>query len=255
MTIEENLNRLGFKENEIKVYLAALELGEPSVGDIERQAQLHKQLIYNAATSLQERGLLSIHEIRGRKRFSIDNPAALEEYAQTQLAQAQELIPLLYERANKKRASDKVRLYRGKKAIQQYYLNSIRRQADDSHVYILGVNSKRYFEIFDPEDFPYQRFENTRKEKKVTLHLLLFGTQEQEAALNNNRPHIELKLLSGAVQGPMDIMIWHDHVGMLFYGEDPYILDTIGQETVEGFKQYFNVLWNTAKESVAPFAQ
>ena len=53
MTLEQELAQLGLKENEIKVYIAALELGEPAVGDIERQTALHKQLIYNAASSLQ----------------------------------------------------------------------------------------------------------------------------------------------------------------------------------------------------------
>ncbi|HBE89988.1 MAG: hypothetical protein A3E37_02020 [Candidatus Andersenbacteria bacterium RIFCSPHIGHO2_12_FULL_46_9] len=247
MTLEQELAQLGLKENEIKVYIAALELGEPAVGDIERQTALHKQLIYNAASSLQEKGLISIHEIRGRKRFSVSNPAALEEHARARLEKAQELVPHLFDRANKKRSADKVRTYRDVKGVQQYYLESIRRQPEKSEVYILGVNSERYFEIFVKDSMAYERFENSRIERNIKLNLLLFGAEEKEIELNKNRFTIDLRLLQEAVQGPMDIMIWHDHVGMLFYGAEPYVLDIMGQQTADGFRQYFKVLWKQGK--------
>lgn len=251
MTIEQELAQLGLKENQIKVYIATLELGEPAVGDIEKQTGLHKQLIYNAASSLQEKGLISIHEIRGRKRFSVSNPAALEEHARARLKKAQELVPHLFDRANKKRAADKVRTYRDVKGVQQYYLESIRRQPEKSGVFILGVNSERYFEIFVKDGVAYELFENSRIERKIKFNLLLFGAEKKEIELNKERPNIDLRLLQEAVQGPMDIMIWHDHVGMLFYGDEPYVLDIVGQQTAEGFREYFQVLWRQGK-SVIP---
>lgn len=247
MTLEGQLLQLGLKENEVSVYIAALELGEPGVGDIEKKSGLHKQLIYIAAASLESRGLLSIQEIRGRKRFSVTDPAAIEELAQEQLRHAKATIPLLYERANRKRSTDKVRIYRGIKGVQQYYIDSMRRQPSGSEVFILGVNSERYFEIFEQEGIPYQRFETTRKDQKVKLNLLLFGTQEKEIQLNQYRPNVELRLLTHAVQGPMDIMIWQNHVGMLFYSDEPYVLDIMGQDTSQGFQEYFSVLWNQAR--------
>lgn len=247
MTLEQELAQLGLKENEIQVYIATLELGECSVGNIEKQTGLHKQLIYNAASSLQDKGLMSIHEIRGRKKFNISDPGALEEHARARLKKAQALVPQLFDRANKKKASDKVRTYRNKKGVQQYYLESIRRQPEQSKVFILGVNSERYFKIFEKDGIPYERFENYRIERQVGLDILLFSAKETEIDLNKNRPHIDLRLLEGGVQGPMDIIIWHDHVGMLFYGDEPYVLDIVGQQTVEGYREYFNVLWKQGK--------
>lgn len=247
MTLEGQLLQLGLKENEVSVYITALELGEPGVGDIEKKTGLHKQLIYIAATSLESRGLLSIQEVRGRKRFSVTDPAAIQELAQEQLRQAQAVVPLIHERANRKRSADKVKIYRNIKGVQQYYLDSMRRQPSGSQIYILGVNSERYFEIFGQESIPYQRFEAMRKEKKVKLDLLLFGTKEKEIQLNQYRTDVELRLLANTVQGPMDIMIWQNHVGMLFYSDEPYILDVIGEDTSHGFQEYFSVLWNQAQ--------
>ena len=163
------------------------------------------------------------------------------------MEKAQELVPHLFDRANKKRSADKVRTYRDVKGVQQYYLESIRRQPEKSEVYILGVNSERYFEIFVKDSMAYERFENSRIERNIKLNLLLFGAEEKEIELNKNRFTIDLRLLQEAVQGPMDIMIWHDHVGMLFYGAEPYVLDIMGQQTADGFRQYFKVLWKQGK--------
>ncbi len=247
MTLEQELQQLGLKENEVKVYLAVLSLGEPTVGDIERQIGMHKQLVYNAAERLQNEGLLSIHEIRGRKRFSVPNPAALEDRARASLQKTEKLVPQLMALANIKRAADDIRIYRGIKGVQHYYLETIKQQQTASEVLVLGVNSERYFEIFQPQESAFQTFEQTRTEQKITMKLLLFGKPDQESTLNAKRPHLELRLLSDIVQAPNDIMIWHNRVGMLFYGTEPYVLDLAGENTVEGFRQYFQVLWKQGK--------
>jgi sugar-specific transcriptional regulator TrmB len=246
MTIEQQLESLGLKKNEIKVYLAVLELGEPLVGQIEQQGKLHKQLIYQAAENLQNKGLLSIHEIRGRKRFTVADPSVLEEQVKARLSTARDLVPKLYELANKKRAADHIRIYRGKKGVQQYYLEIIRKIPAGATVYILGVNSARYFEIFNQQESAYQTFEKKRLTKKVQLKLLLFGPKESEIALNKARQFVVLRLLTDKIQAPMDIMVWHDRVGLLFYEPEAYVLDIVGQATVEGFREYIKAFWSGA---------
>ena len=100
MTLQEKLANLGLKKNEIKVFLAVLEVGEPAVGQVQKETGLHKQLIYHAAESLAAKGLLSIFEVRGRKRFSVPNPSIIEEQARQRLASTQELVPELFKLSN-----------------------------------------------------------------------------------------------------------------------------------------------------------
>lgn len=249
MTIRDQLVGLGFGANEADVYLASLELGEPQVGAIEKRTGLHKQLIYNAAASLERKGLMSVHEIRGRKRFSVENPGAIEEYAQERLRKAQGVVAQLFEHANQDRAADRVRTYQGAKGVQQYYIDAIRRQPEKSRVRVLGVDSERYFGIFPKEGPAYRRFEALRTERAVRLDLLLFSDAEKEAMLNARRPAVGIRVLDDALQAPMDVMVWHDHVGMLFYGDDPYVLDVIGQDTVRGFGEYLEALWKRARKA------
>ncbi|EKD86204.1 MAG: Transcriptional regulator TrmB [uncultured bacterium] len=248
MSFSEDLENLGLSENEARVYLAVLELGEPTIGKIEKTANLHRQIIYNAANNLETRGLLSIRELRGKKHFAIENPSALEDYAEIQLRKSRDLVAQLYERINLKRTMDITRMFQGRNAVHQYYINNIRKQPKGSIIYILGVNSERYFEIYNKAESPYQRFEYARDKRKIRLNLLLFGDKEKEIKLNSGRKLIELRILPKLNNGPMDIMIWHNQVGMLLYANDPYILDIIGKEAVEGFKEYFYVFWNLGRQ-------
>ncbi len=244
--LQEKLEQIGFKKNEAAVYVAVLELGEPMVGDVETQTGMHKQLIYNAAEHLLAQGLIEIAEIRGRKHFRATDPTLVEERLRQKAALAHNVVGELLSAANKKRVADEVRVYRGKQNVQQYFLHSMRKQPEGSTLHVLGMESERYFQIMNRQDFPFEKFERTRVERNVKMQLVLFGNPDRERALNENRKHFELRLLSEPITTPFDFDIWHDHVGMLFYAEDPYVLDIIGQETVKGFQEYFRVLWNVA---------
>ncbi|GEM_PF-5543308 len=246
LTLESRLEGLGLKPNEAQVYLAVLKLGEPGVGQIQELTSLHKQLIYLAAESLAARRLLSIHEVRGRKRFSVEDPAALEHDARVRLADTQALVPELLGLANADREVETVRTFRGVRKIQQYYIDQTRRMPKDDTIRVLGIESARYYTIFNPEGVPFRAFEATRHERNITMNLLMFNQGEKEARLNASRFGVELRVLESAAGVFNDIMIWHDHVALLFYSSEPYLLDIAGQETVRAFTAYFGVLWSKA---------
>lgn len=247
VTLEKRLEALGLKPNEAAVYLAVLKLGEPGVGQIQSATGLHKQLIYLAAETLSARRLLSIHELRGRKRFSVEDPAALEHDARMRLTEAQALVPELLGLASADREVETVRTFRGVRKIQQYYIDQTRRMPRGDTILVLGIESARYYTIFDPEGVPFRAFEATRRERDIKQNLLMFNQGEKEARLNASRYGVELRVLESEAGVFNDIMIWHDRVAFLFYSSEPYLLDIAGQETVRAFTAYFGVLWRKAK--------
>lgn len=247
MTLQRDLIDLGFKENDAAVYVAVLELGEPGIGEIEKATGLHKQLIYLSAQRLEKEGLMSVHEIRGRRHFSVSNPSALEDKARAQLERTEQIVPLLFEKASKKRAAEDVRVYRGIAGVRHYYREVVRALPRNEVVRIIGIRSHQYYEIM-PQDGPDFRFmEEMRMKNHLTWRLLLFSEAAVEAAFNEKRKLVELKVMSDPVAATNDIMIWHDRVGLLFYAEEPYVLDLAGPQTVQGFREYFDVLWKRGK--------
>lgn len=248
MSLETELRDIGLKENEVRVFLAVLELGETTIGEVEKRLSLHRQIIYNATDSLHVEGLLRIREIRGKKHFSVPNPKVIEERAKERLEKVKSIVPKLLDRANSMQSKDEVSIYRGERAVRNYYVESIELEPTKSEILILGVNSERYFSLFPVEDKAYIKFETLRIKKKIAIKLILFGEREKEIGLNRNRAYFKLRLLEDLVEAPNDIVVWKDKVSMLFYGSEPYIIELIGAQTVLGFKQYIEVLWSRGIE-------
>ncbi|MBX7136502.1 MAG: hypothetical protein K1X83_00860 [Oligoflexia bacterium] len=241
------LNRLsaaGLNQNEARVYLAVLQAGECSIGEVQRVTGLHRQLIYNAAETLAQKALLNSVREGGPRRFRASDPGCFVERAEAQVRQARNLSKELEQLRHTSGFTGEARIYTGATEIQRYYLEAIARQPLRSRVDILGVDSGRYFEIFPIESSAFRNFELRRLERKVKWRLLLSGNVAEELALNQTRPLLECRLLTQKVAAPIDIMAWSDHVGLLIYGAAPCVLDIPGSAAARGFKKYLSILWN-----------
>lgn len=246
LTMRERLEALGLGKNEAAVYLAALELGETPIGPLERRTGLHKQLVYTATQRLQDAGLLTIGEVRGRRRFQAADPSALERRVAERLEAVRDLLPALYATANAWREHDLVRTYRGAPAIRQYYVQAMRAQPEKSPILVTGVGGQRFFEIWREAPGSFERFEELRLERKIPLRLLFFlGANQKSSDLPGikGRQSLEARIIRDSLQAPIDLVVWHTHVTFLFYGAEPYVLDIMGERTVEAFRAYFEAVW------------
>ena len=70
----ELIQTLGLSEQEVAVYLAALELGEAHIQDISRKSGVKRTSIYNFIDALKERQLLSEIKKGKRKLYSAVSP-------------------------------------------------------------------------------------------------------------------------------------------------------------------------------------
>ncbi|MDO8462682.1 MAG: helix-turn-helix domain-containing protein [bacterium] len=75
------LKSLGLLESEVKVYLAALELGASTVIEIAKSTRLSRPATYTAIGTLGERGLMSTVQQGKRKLFAAEHPDRLLHYA------------------------------------------------------------------------------------------------------------------------------------------------------------------------------
>ena len=72
------LENLGLTENEAKVYLASLSLGQSTILKISRTAEIKRTTIYSVIESLKQKGLMKI-EIKGwKKLFVAESPEKLD---------------------------------------------------------------------------------------------------------------------------------------------------------------------------------
>lgn len=247
MTIVEELIDLGFKPAHAQVYVALLDLGYAHIADIVDRTRLHKQIVYTAAEHLAQQKYVSISEEKSGRVFRPLSPRHLIRTHQEALRQAEQLAPRLEEKMLHVHSADNVLVHRGSEAIVAYYIAAMEAMRARGYVYIVGMDSGRYFAIMQQAASAYRRFETLRTEKRVELRLLLSGMKASEEEYNVGRPFVTLFTLPADFQSPHDIMVWQDRVGLLFYGANPYVLDIREPSAVEGFRAYCRVLEQSAE--------
>jgi sugar-specific transcriptional regulator TrmB len=116
--ILESLISLGLKENEAKVYLAILKMGQASVGQIADATDVQRTFIYDILEQLQDDGLVSSVEKKGVKHFSALSAQKLKKWQEEKLAQFESVLPEL--RALEKTVGDrpKVQFFEGVEGIK-----------------------------------------------------------------------------------------------------------------------------------------
>jgi hypothetical protein len=188
--------------------------------------------------------------MRGRKHFTATDPSLLEKRVEERLGAVRGLLPALYQVASTKKEKDIVRSYQGLRAVQQYYLESVRLQPKESATLVTGVGGQKFFELWKPNNLYFQRYESMRNEKKISLKLLFFldkddGTEHLVGV--KTRKDLEVRIIQDATQAPIDIVVWTNHVGLTLYGHEPYLIDLAGEHVVKTFEKFFEILWATAK--------
>ena len=127
--IESILQEIGLTQNEIKTYLALLELGEAKTGAILKPSGLNSGKIYETLDALQKKGLVSEIESSGVKKFSPANPKRVlnfleekKEKIQQQEEDYNKVLPELLNKINSNKAETRMEIkaeIKGKKTEKE----------------------------------------------------------------------------------------------------------------------------------------
>lgn len=150
MNIINILQQLGFTQNQIDVYLAALELGLASAQDIAKKASIKRTTAYSVLDSLIQRGFVGKTEQEGKTRYLVEPPEKLLFIVSNLESQLKNLLPELQAVYNAKRTKPKIVFFEGKGAIRNVYDDTLREKPPE----ILEWNTDKYFEYF-PKDYNY----------------------------------------------------------------------------------------------------
>jgi len=116
--ILESLIALGLKENEAKIYLAVLKIGQATVGQVADSTDVQRTFIYDILEELQDKGLISQIEEKGVKHFSALSTEKLKKWQGEKIARFNRILPEL--KALEKTVGDrpKVQFFEGIEGIK-----------------------------------------------------------------------------------------------------------------------------------------
>jgi len=224
------LRKLGLKEAQIKIYLAALELGQASVQEIARKAGLKRTTVYNFLEDLKNKQLL--REVKRRKRsvYTAAHPEHLFELEKSRMEDLRRALPELLAVQNKQKSKPRMAFYEGAEGIQEIVKDSL--QTKNPIVSWSWHDPKKLKEIMGRlyDEYPLERARRNILMRSIWRN----GPEGREEVKNDRRFLRETKLID--VESKADVMIYDSKI-VMFGGysstpfavliEDPDLADTL----------------------------
>ena len=119
MAIESTLNKLGFNQKEIDVYLALLQFGASSMTGIANQTKLKRPTCYLVIENLLKRGLISIIKKGSTTLYLAERPKKILSLLKSHEQELEQTLPELEALYNSPKHKPKIYILEGKEGLQK----------------------------------------------------------------------------------------------------------------------------------------
>lgn len=150
MLLYKELLKLGLKENEAKVYLALLELGQANIQEITDKSKVKRTSVYNAIEDLKENDLIILTKKKKRNIYIAKEPAKILEQLENRKKFLEGILPELNSIVNIGRKKPKITFYEGVEGIKKVYEDALKIENSEILSWVTGevltALSDRYLE-------------------------------------------------------------------------------------------------------------
>lgn len=239
------LEELGLTKNEIKVYLALLELGSTPAGPLIKKVGMHRAAVYDIIDLLTNKGLVSYVVKANRKYFEAQDPDRLLEYLESKkqdlIEKEEKLKQLLPELQLKRKLSKEEQegtLYKSKKGLKSIFEDILK---DGEPWFVFGA-SGRFKELFNAY---FIHFHDRRAKLKIPLKII-FNEEVREQKKEEELKSCHIKYLPNSYISPSTTYIYGDKVAIINWSSDPMAFVMRSKLVADSYKSFFGILWKTA---------
>ena len=237
MHIDE-LKKVGLSENEAKVYLAALELGEASVYRLAKKSGVKRTTTYLAVENLKEKGLMSSYLRDSTAVFYAENPKKLLDILDGKKRALSRILPELLAFTNLIDKKPKIRYFEGKEAYREVFGDILKYPGNG----MLGTFNERFW---DWEKYFTSHFMPERKNKKIWSRILFKDNEQlRDLAQSGNVTFSQIKLVpSDKFNIEIEMVIYGENkVGYVSYDEEIAVIIE-SKKIHDTQKSFFETIW------------
>jgi sugar-specific transcriptional regulator TrmB len=253
--MQKELTALGLGEDEAKMYIALLEIGETPAGELIKKTGLHRQIVYTTLEKLAQRDFVKVIVKRKTKHWSANDPHILLREAQEREAMAKELVPKLLSLGALAKQKQAVRLYENDAGLAEMLMRQMQSAPIDSEYLVIGSSPLLYTTAMKRTEM-LSAIEAVRIQRRVKMKLI-FSEKERENAEMAFRTYFshqpkglqrEYRYLPERFDSPIGIHIWKSAVELVIYGDVLLCIEIENKDLPKDFLTYFEYLWKMAKE-------
>ena len=238
------LEDLGLTNAEIKVYIALLELGSSSAGKIIEKSNLQNSVIHRSLHTLINKGLIS-YILEGKKRiYQASDPERFHNYIEEKKSRFDELLPELRKKQHFAEQPAQATIYKGIKGIKEIYTVLLNSGGKEYNTF--GGGKRVTYKIMT--DTWWKNLHTKRIAKKIPSRQIFDNSIRSFGEQLNKKKITKIKFLSQEFEQLQETVIIGDYVAINLFTENPYGLLIKDPTVVQGYKKYFELLWNKAKD-------
>ncbi len=245
--IESIFQEFGLTKYEAKVYLALIELGESTTGQILSKANIHSGKIYLILDFLKNKGFVNEIIKNGIKRYTPTEPNEIIAFFEKkrknigeQEKMFKDLLPELTRKIKDSRGDFHLEIFTGYEGMKKAFEKEIKLYGKSRCLRINGItNYVRFPEKF-VNYFKFHLFQE-RERSKVEIKKII----DQNASSNPHETQAEIRFLKyssiitfNAIANLVIISVWTP---------EPIFLTIESTEISKAFNENFDLLWKFAK--------
>ncbi|MFC1723846.1 TrmB family transcriptional regulator [Nanoarchaeota archaeon] len=239
MVNQKLLEEIGLTGSESKIYLVLLEKGASLAGSISRNTGIHRRSVYDSIERLIQKGLVSYIKKNNRKFFEAADPERLLEILHKKEEDIQEALPQLKMLQRMSSQKNETLFFRGKAALKTAFED----QLDSKEILVWGATPKAD-EILQ---FYFPHFEKNRAKKKIKSKMIFNETDKKNDYIKKI-PLSEIRFVPKKVQSDTAVHVYGRNVCIVNWQKDPIAIIIREEAIAEGFRNYFNFMWEMAKK-------
>jgi len=240
--MQKELRELGLTKNESSVYIALLQSGSTSAGEVIKKTKLHRNIVYENLGKLVEKGLASFVIVGKIKYFEASSSSELKIFVDKQKQEAlkkEKIVKSILPKINSLRKVSEIKqeatIFKGKKGLKTV-LEETTLSKSELLIFGTGWGLKQTLKRYN--DFWYKKL----RKNKVKVRMLLPESKKGKYSSN-----IKVKYLADKKIIPSTIAIYEDNVLNILWEEETAVVIK-SNKVAESYKNYFDIFWNLAKK-------
>ncbi|MDO8650011.1 MAG: helix-turn-helix domain-containing protein [Candidatus Berkelbacteria bacterium] len=237
------LEELNVPQNEAKVYLALLDIGQTSAGEVIRRTGLHRSVVYESLDRLIDRKLVYKLEKQKIAHFQATNPVHLAERTKAQHSLALDLVPLLTKLVGKK--SPEITIYEGLEAYKRYWVEAMNRLPEGSTDYVAGSLGSGWYDLYGKSA---KKLVDIHIKRKIKWHMIVFDKDEVELNLKKRYPELhQYRYVPGKSLQQGNFNVFGDDTVVLQSIKEPMVIEIRNKVLAQVMKNIFDILWDSGQ--------
>jgi sugar-specific transcriptional regulator TrmB len=242
----EVLEELGLTKSEIKTYITLLELGSSTAGLILEKSALQNSVMHKALNSLIEKGIIN-YVLEGRRKiYSATEPEHFIQYIDDKKKRFEQLLPELKKKKNILRETEAATIYKGKRGITEVYYKLVNLPVKEVKEYLTFGGGEECASFMGMTW--WLNVHSKRVANKLPSRQVFDESVKKDAGDIEKKPITNVRYLSKELAQFQETVIVGDYVAINVFTENAYSFLIHDKKVAEGYRKYFELLWNMAKK-------